>query len=76
MFLGHSPPPYVHAHTHQGSNPKPHGDSPKSKSPNHFKTLITSKKKFKFIGLGYQGKDILCLDSLYSIKAKGILALR
>jgi hypothetical protein len=39
-------------------------------------SIQVQKAQFFFTGLAYQGKEILCLDSLESIVAYGILAPR
>jgi hypothetical protein len=37
---------YINAHIHQTLNPRPHGNTPRSYPPNHFKILLIKKKKF------------------------------
>jgi hypothetical protein len=45
MFVNCIYTKYIHAHIHEGLNSRPHGNTPRSSPPNHFKILITKEKK-------------------------------
>jgi hypothetical protein len=52
MFVNYVYTKYITAHIHQGLNPRTCGNTPRFEPPNHFKTLLTKKKKFEFIVFG------------------------
>jgi hypothetical protein len=49
MFVNYICMKYVNAHIHQRLNLRLYGSTPKPESPNHFKIVLTTKKKLKFI---------------------------
>jgi len=63
---------YIDACIYQGLNLRPHGSTPRSEPPNHFKNLSATKKKFKFImfGMNYLGNSKFNAYFLFKIYSK------
>ncbi len=58
---------YINAHVHQGLNPRPYKDAPKSLPPNHCKTLITFKKSLLCLAWNYLEFKIRFLSKFIQI---------